>query len=562
MNLMTLRKALALASLTAMTACGGGGSSGGAVPAGNGGNPGGQPLLSRIVGVGDSLTAGYQAGGMLGATGVPDPLFPGLTVPPTQEQGWWADVDEQASGLPLSQAIANEFDPNVSPLPLIAGPGINNELVPALGLPFEPEKQGNACADDGGFNAAGYLLTGSKRVRMNPFSTTIRNVAVPGITLHEANMISQPQSNTCKALPGIRGLLQQVVDGESSTYWPVLRNWSFMNSKLTMVNAGAQLKPTLALVWLGANDVLKFMGSGGLFRGGDSTPGQAAADVRQAIGTLKHAGAHVVAANLPNILETPYFMRVTIPSRSICARNIQTYVACVFQAVLQISPAVAAGLTAKIALQYHLATPSGCEPTSLDEPCGYLTLQGTFAIIQYYHDHGKLPDLDNGKPGSGLGMFYITPAFAAQVQALNTAVNDGIATAAQNTSTPLVDVASIFSGIASGDPSNPYFRMAIGISRPNQCCTLGFEGGLVSFDGLHPSNTGYALLAYAFIATINGAYGARIPQIDVKAAYAGTRCSNTSYCYPDPYAPPCAQNPALCGPSSSGIIDRRRPTQY
>jgi lysophospholipase L1-like esterase len=333
-----------------------------------------------------------------------------------------------------------------------------------------------------------------------------------------------------------------------------------MGSGLTEVNAAAQLKPTLALVWLGANDVLKFMGSGGLFHGGDSSPGQAASDLRQTIGTLRRAGAHVVVANLPNILETPYFMRVTIPSPSICVKNVQTYITCVFEEVLQVSPSTAAGLTARIAASYHLATPNGCEPTSTSEPCGYVTLQGTFAIIDYYHEHGKLPDLDNGKPGSGLGMFYITPAFAAKVQALNSVVNDGIATAAQRTSTPMVDVASIFSGIASGDKSNPYFRLATSISPANECCTLGFEGGLVSFDGLHPSNTGYALLASAFISVINGAYGTGIPQINVKAAYNGTRCGNTSYCYPDPYAPPCAQNPALCGPSSGGIVDRRRPT--
>ena len=112
MNLVQMRKALAIASLTSMTACGGGGGGSGAVvPTHNGGGPSGHPLLARIVGVGDSLTAGYQAGGMLGATGVPDHLFPGFLVPPTQEQGWWADVDEEASGLPLSQAIANEYDP-------------------------------------------------------------------------------------------------------------------------------------------------------------------------------------------------------------------------------------------------------------------------------------------------------------------------------------------------------------------------------------------------------------------------------------------------------------------
>jgi lysophospholipase L1-like esterase len=543
MNLSLGRKVLALLSLAAIAACGGGGGGSTVIPSHNGGgNSGGRsPLLARIVGVGDSLTAGLQAGGLLGSTTAANPIFPGTTISPTQEQGYWADVDEQASGLPIPQAISREFDPAISPLPLITGPGINNQVVPSLPpAPFGFSKQGNPCAYNGGFNAAGYSIGGSKRVRMNPTSTTIRDVAVPGITLHEANTLTQPQSNTCKPLPGIRGLLAIVVDDESSTYWPVLRNFANMGSQLTMVNAAAKLKPTLAIVWLGANDVLKYMGSGGLFHGGDKNAGQAAADERQAIGTLTHAGAHVVAANLPNVLETAYFQRVTIVPQfsNICSNNYQTYVVCLFETGLQLPYGTAVALTAKIAQTYHLATPGGCTPATTDAPCGYLTLQGTLAVVSFYHAHGKLPDLDNGKLGSGLGMFYITPEFAAKVQGINDAINSGIDRAAQQTSTPLVDVQSIFAGIASGKKSDPYFRLATSINPSGPCCTLGFEGGLLSFDGLHPSNTGYALIAYAFIATINAAYGTSIPQIDLKAAYDGSRCKNANFCYPDPYAPP------------------------
>ena len=61
---------------------------------------------------------------------------------------------------------------------------------------------------------------------------------------------------------------------------------------------------------------------------------------------------------------------------------------------------------------------------------------------------------------------------------------------------------------------------------------------MLSFDGLHPSNTGYALIAYEFISTINKAYGTHIPQIDYRAVYDGKRCSNGAYCFADPYAPP------------------------
>jgi lysophospholipase L1-like esterase len=135
-------------------------------------------------------------------------------------------------------------------------------------------------------------------------------------------------------------------------------------------------------------------------------------------------------------------------------------------------------------------------------------------------------------------MYYITPTFAAKIQTLNNTINTGLDQAASNTKTPLVDVRAFFDGVASGDPSNPYFKIASHIGPPSepQCCGLGFGSGLVSFDGLHPSNTGYALLASDFIGVINTHYGTKIPQIDVKAVYGGTRCSNTKYCYPEPYA--------------------------
>jgi hypothetical protein len=156
---------------------------------------------------------------------------------------------------------------------------------------------------------------------------------------------------------------------------------------------------------------------------------------------------------------------------------------------------------------------------------------------KYHLDFKALPDLDNGKPGSGLGMYYITPEFAAKVQALNTTVNEGIAQAATSSHVPMVDVTAFFDGVASGDPKNPYYKRAYNINT-GTCCGLAFGQGLVSFDGLHPSNTGYALLASYFIDKINSSYGTRIPQINVDAAYEGTRCNVKTHCFPDPYAPP------------------------
>jgi hypothetical protein len=487
------------------------------------------------------LTAGYQSNGYLGATGVKNPLNPGNQVPPGQENGWWALLDEQASGLSLDTAIAKMYDPATSPLPLIAGPGLDNQVVQdAFTPPIGQLKTGDICTDNGGFDLAAFHLRGSARVRMNPTSSTIRNFGVPGMTAHEAIVLHQPQTSTCLPLPGIPGLLSDVVQEESETYWPVLRNFTNLQGHLTAVNAAASLHPTLATVWLGANDVLKYMGSGGRFVGGDRTPGQAESDIRAAFATLEHAGAHLVVLNLPNVVETGFFQRVTTPkNRHQC--RIRTYAYCFVVAM--------AGLPQNavevLAQKYHLATPNGCVAASVSNPCGYLTLPGVIAVVQYYFVHGDYPDLDcatpaphcKAVPGSGLGMNYITPEFAGKVQARNNAVNQGIDAAASAARVPLIDVRAIFHGLASGLPSNPYYQAAASIN-PGECCTLGYLHGILSFDGLHPSNTGYALIAYDVIATINKAYGTQIPEVDVHGVYAGTRCSNKQQCFPDPYAPP------------------------
>ncbi len=540
MTISSVTRIVAFLGITALAACGGGGAGNNysALPNHAASRIGPDSILTRIVGVGDSLTAGYQADGFLGQIGVKNPYNPPTALPPTQENGWWAELVEQASGLPLDAAIAAMYDPATSQLPLIKGPGLDNLLAYYGILPFHPLKSGNACVDNGGFNEAGYRLKGVPRVRMDAEDPNIRDVGIPGLTLHEANVLHQPQTSTCKSIPGIPGLLNQVISEESGTFWPVM--YSFRNlPRLTPVNAAASLHPTLATVWLGANDVLKYMGSGGRFVGGDHNAAQAESDLRQAISTLKKAGARVVVANLPDVLETGYFQRAKVPSHKSACRY-QSFGWCFF--ALDGIQALFKPLVEK----FGLTTPTGCIPASITRPCGYLTLQGVQAQINYvtYQKFG-VADLDcavpephcKSKPGSGLGVYYITPAFAAKVQVLNDAINQGIDNAARAEDVPLVDIHTIFAGLASGNPSNPYFKEAASIN-PGLCCTLGFLWGISSFDGIHPSNTGYALIASAFIQTINAAYGTHIPPIDVKAVYEGTRCSTKHYCFPDPYAPP------------------------
>ncbi|MEO9263024.1 MAG: hypothetical protein ABI282_02955 [Candidatus Baltobacteraceae bacterium] len=555
MKFHSTQEILTVAALVSLAACGGSGST----------VPNAQPsfapgVTSRIVGVGDSLTAGYQAGGFLGQfqPPVPNPNAgaPFPIVPPGQESGWWSLLYQQANGL----TWASQANPQTTVLPLIAGPGLGNQLVtagPTSPLPFSNSKASDCQSDDmAGFSSSLWSTT-----RLNAGGTNY-DLGVPGITIHEAIAMNQPLAPTCAPIPGIApslaGLLA-VVNGESSLFYPVLGQYqSQLGKNLTELNAAVMLKPTLATVWLGGNDLLKYAFSGGQFCLGDSTHmvgntcaidtsgAQVQADMTTIISTLQKAGAKVVVANIPNVLELPQFARVANPPAA-AACVVQTYLVCVYEGVLTPifiakgdpnaiadAQAAALGITAYVAATYHLS------------PSGYLTETGAITALEQALNPltGAVTvtniNLDPTGPGTGIGALYLTPAFAAQVQSYNDTLNAGIGAAASALSVPVVSVKDINDGIASG--TGPFFAQVASINpapnpktgAPFTCCSLAFGFGLLSFDGVHPSNTGYALIADAFIQTINSAYGTSIPQPNLQAVYQGT---GTNAAFPDPYAP-------------------------
>ncbi|HTA37659.1 MAG TPA: SGNH/GDSL hydrolase family protein, partial [Candidatus Acidoferrales bacterium] len=250
-----------------------------------------------------------------------------------------------------------------------------------------------------------------------------------------------------------------------------------------------------------------------------------------------------VVANLPDVLLTAYFMNVDIPENTgpgarKAACRINQYFYCLM-ALLGHTASDAARITRQVRAAYHLEPTYRCVKASVSKPCGYVTLPGALAIAAALAGQppgSPIPSLDPSGPGSGLGANYITPEFAGRIQTVNDNVNAGIEASARATGAPLVDVRAIFQGVASGDPTNQYFAKAQ--VNPGVCCTEVFPyGGLVSFDGLHPSNTGYALISYYFIRTINNAYrayGANVPETPIEAIYEG----KPPYEFADPYAYP------------------------
>jgi lysophospholipase L1-like esterase len=506
-------KALALAAAVSLAACGGGSSSSTpSIPV----TPSGSGVLTNIVGIGDSLTAGEQAGGVLGDGSLPDPFYPGLNVPPTQESSWWSQFYMDATGANYA-VMAN---PATSVLPLIAKPGLGNQLVPnnaavtGVPLPFLPLSQaisGHGCDS---FDTAGYSAATFAATRMNA-SAQPKNIAVPGMTLHEAVTMYQPPSPACAPITGapaqIVGLQQLLSEGQY--FYPTLGTFTGVRP-MTELNVALALHPTLTTVWLGANDVLHFAFSGGAFTGADNAA-QAQADLTQIVSSLQRAGSAVVVANVPDVLKTPFYFSVaTPPAPQAC--QLQNFTICDLEA-LGVPAANAAAITSSIATKYGLGT------------SGYLTLQGFLSEVTASPQFSA--DLDALAGGNGLGSMYVTPALAASIQQENDAINSGIAAAASATGVPMVDIKTMFDDVASGNVQDPYAAQALSVS-PGKCCSLAFLGGLLSFDGLHPSNTAYALVANGFIDAINAKYKTTVSDINISSVYNGTGAIP----FPDPYA--------------------------
>lgn len=508
--LKQITRPLAILAIGALTACGGGGSQATPVPL----PPIARPAGTVIVGVGDSLTAGYQSGGLLGDPTVTSPLsaYPGGAVPPGQESGFFALFYQQATGAPSAAAAGV--------LPLIKGPGLGSQIVlNATTLIANTHLSCDA------FNQQAYSLSTWSSTRLGNTNGTT-DLGVPGITMHEAVTMHAPLTgpqtpnaagtgcNPYPVLPGdpTSGALQSLVNGESDTFYPVLGSFSGqLGPNLTELNAALALSPNIATVWLGANDLLKYIFSAGLSPISDS-PQQMATDLTQIVTSLKAGGAKVVVGDLPNVLTTPQFF-----PQAKFVPDIATMLVVASKGAIPPAAAgsYATGVSGALATNYGLTAGS------------YLTESGFFSVVSQaaalITANPAAPNfaaiqLDPSGKGTGLGGAYITPAFAVQVQTVNTAYNQAIDGVAASTGVALAPVTATFNTIATSG-------YAVGA----QTMTLQFGGGLLGWDGLHPSNVGYAAIANLFIGAADTTYGLTIPQLS--AAQIGAIAGS------DPYNP-------------------------
>ena len=232
----------------------------------------------------------------------------------------------------------------------------------------------------------------------------------------------------------------------------------------TQLQAAIAAKPTTIFLWIGNNDALiaDLTGTPTSMTPVANFTSQYTSLIQQ-LSTL--TTAHLVIANVPDVTLVPY-----------------------------LSPA------ALVLAEYSAATgyPTSVLSTLFGiSPGDYVTPEGLTEISAILAGKQKTPLSDAG---------VLTAAEATTVRTTVTAYNQVIAQQAQSVGATLVDINTLFAKIASS-----------GITINGYTGTFSFLGGIFALDGIHPTNTGYAILANAFMDTMNSAIGTKIPDVSLSA---------------------------------------------
>src|SRR5215831_12726476 len=98
--------------------------------------------------------------------------------------------------------------------------------------------------------------------------------------------------------------------------------------------------------------------------------------------------------------------------------------------------------------------------------------------------------------------YVLDPAEFATIQSRVATFNQIIKTTAANYGFAVADIGAIFQQLQQNPP---VFH--------NVALTRRFNGGLLSLDGVHPSDIGHAIAANVFIQAANDKFGMHIPQL-------------------------------------------------
>jgi lysophospholipase L1-like esterase len=406
--------------------------------------------FSSVVAVGNSLTAGYQS----------DALY----------------ETAQRYSFPALVAGQMEMVQNFEQ-PLISDPGIGGRigLNDDLSNPSPTQEQGTPINTD--------------------LDRPYNNLGIPGALLADFLGQDLSASNTYEARKDANPFFDIV-----------LRDFGE-----TQAQTMAQLEPTFVMFWLGNNDILGYVTSGG------TKPYVPPANFRSlytaSVNTIAQTGAKAVLYNIPDVTSIPYvfLLRSQLEQQGLISfdQGTQTYQM----------------ITPQGAMTIYIETANGTREMRAND---FLLLSGTsyFADVQ----SGSTPPPVS--PNSPIPNEYVLdgpisspPSGNSEVVQASTVVsnyNSFIANAANSNGWALVDINSAFVQIFQN------FRQSGGTAgiTQNGVTLTPVPGSLFSFDGIHPANRGHGIVANMTIEAINSTYNADLPNIDISTIPQGFPVNN------------------------------------
>ncbi|MDH7514521.1 MAG: SGNH/GDSL hydrolase family protein [Bacteroidota bacterium] len=340
----------------------------------------------------------------------------------------------------------------------------------------------------------------------SPYDTLSRpydNLGIPGaVSLDATDETDFRQKSTSRGNPFFTLILRDQKYGKS------------------VVKQALARQPTLVTFWLGNNDVLGFATSGGTSPSAPVPSNAFDISITSALTALRQGApqAFILVGNIPDINAIPFF----------------TTVGPIISAALS-SLAGAPPGSVKLYYQLHGMT-TGTDTTNFMRlknvliPLTGMTYVPSIGLPtgKWYRDLAEklkeplvnvIPSrIDTTKPfgldprnpwpdALVLDIQELTSVSSA-IQAYNASIEGAINRLNNKPGQPniaLVNIRRLFNEAADR-----------GITIAGETFTTQFiSGGLFSFDGIHPSSKGQAIIANEFIRTMNETYGANIAQVDV-----------------------------------------------
>jgi hypothetical protein len=299
--------------------------------------------------------------------------------------------------------------------------------------------------------------------RDNPFILPT-NVSVPGITVAQALTLRPSLTPSPDPVQG----WATIVLG-----FPSL----FLGQKPTQIELAKFWHPTTLIEWLGNNDALVPALLGQLAA---LTPIATFTDsYQQVLKELSTTHATLIIGNIPDVTEIGFFTS---------AQAIATKAGVSLETVTSVLDIGAGDSVRVTGLTFVDKILTGQMPGPLPGACP-----------------SPIPELTSSVP------CRLTAADAATIRADISCYNEVIAAQAAAHHALLIDAHALVDRIYA----NGY--------QVNLNLTTNFLGGLFSLDGIHPTNTGYGIIANYFIHAMNQSLGTRIPDPDIGGIAASDR---------------------------------------